>query len=302
MAVRRRALVAARRARRGGYPSGQSPRPGPDHGRDRPRTAPARRPPARRSAEAAGRDRRPPAGPASASSSQGCLSPLATAFPGPMRTTPARGRYVPPAGRRVPNASTSSPSGPARRVCVCSSIRWTRQSPSPTSHVSPSCQEMPRAAKHVVDLLLGELDVGGGRPLARVYLDAVDAERHRAGGHAEVAPRTAEMAVFPDFGLGLVPVRHGHGGHHATFSGGKLQPKSQFAPRRASESGAPGSNPSASTGSTRGPPRAPPRARRTGRAPMRPGEGRPPSSTRRPASRGRSPSNAGTSRQARPDR
>ena len=55
-----------------------------------------------------------------------------------------------------------------------------------------------------MDLLLGELDVGRGRPLARLYLDAVDAERHRAGGEAEIAPRAAEMADFADFGLGVI--------------------------------------------------------------------------------------------------
>ena len=65
---------------------------------------------------------------------------------GAMRTTPALGRCVPPGERRIPNASTSIPSGPARSVCVCSSTRWTRQSPARTSNVSPPCHESPEPA------------------------------------------------------------------------------------------------------------------------------------------------------------
>ena len=53
--------------------------------------------------------------------------------------------------------------------------------------------------------------MGGRRDVARIELDAANADRDRAGRAAEVCPPGAEVPIFVEARLDLVPVRDSHG-------------------------------------------------------------------------------------------
>jgi hypothetical protein len=60
------------------------------------------------------------------------------------------------------------------------------------------------------DLLLGRLDMRGGRPLTGIHLHAVDADPDAAGGLAEVAPVAGNVALGASDRRDVVPVDDAH--------------------------------------------------------------------------------------------
>ena len=137
---------------------------------------------------------------------------------GGRRRRRSRGRPASPgdAGRtsarpepRIPNASTSSPSGPATRLCAFSEARWTRQSPAAPrtcARARRRAPREPRPAEHVEDLLLRvprRATASSARPARPGCGSRL---RPCARGSAEVRPRGADAAGFRLSSLDVVPV------------------------------------------------------------------------------------------------
>ena len=111
------------------------------------------------------------------------------------RTRPRAEGAPPRSGQRVPNASTSSPSSPARRVWS-SRTRWTMQSPGPTSNApvrSRQTPEPPRTKKISSSAVCRwrGVDHLPGSTLTRFRPD-----RLRPGRHAEIGPLAGDVAGF----------------------------------------------------------------------------------------------------------
>ena len=143
--------------------------------------------------------------PAAASRSNGCAPTPASTQEPPSQDTPARGRCPASVWPRVPNASTSSPSSPARSVWS-SRTRWTMQSPGPTSNAAPSSRQTPEPPSTKKISSSAVCTVKGRRPLAGIDPDPLEADRLRPGGLAEIRPLTADVAGFAPAALGLVPM------------------------------------------------------------------------------------------------